>query len=253
MRSIALAMLAAGCLMVHDSAAQVGDDQAALARDLISGDRNRVADALERLYAGPLVPSDKKGYGDVMFREGYEVTTELVETLIVALEREWRLYEEGGSPDPYLELNSGLRHAVSATRHPLAMDILLRTQWWGGSDVLLMFGPDVVLPRAVELAGSPEATPEEAREALRVLETAVERWDEVLGPEIREAMKEVAILHLEGPPDSFASAAQESGKRHWRDFLFDGAVALAKVLRDPELTAIARKARHPSSGRPGIP
>ena len=64
-------------------------------------------------------------------------------------------------------------------------DILLRA-WWGGFDVLLYFGPDTVLPRAVELAGSPEATPEQASRALRVLEDAVERWDEALGPEIRE-------------------------------------------------------------------
>ena len=142
-----------------------------------------------------------------MFREGYEVTTELVEVLIVALEREMRLQEEGRSPDPYLEMDLGLRHAVSATRHPLTVDILLRALW-GGSDVLLMFGPDMVLPRAVEMARSPEATPYEARQALRVLEDAVERWDETLGPEIREAMKEVAILHLEGPPDSFASARE---------------------------------------------
>ena len=249
MRNIVLATLAAGCLIVHGAAAQEGADQAALARDLVSGDRNRVANALERLYADPLVPSDKKGDGDVMFREGYEVTTELVKALIVALEREIRLHKEGRSPDPYVEMNLELRDAVSATRHPLTVDILLRA-WWGGSDVLLMFGPDVVLPRAVELAGSPEATAEQAREALRVLERAVERWDGELGPEIREAMKEVAILHLEGPPDSFASATDEGA---WRDFAFDGAVALAKLLRDPELTAIARKARHPSNGRPGIP
>lgn len=32
-----------------------------------------------------------------------------------------------------------------------------------------------------------------------------------------------------------------------RDFVFDRAVALAKVPRDPELTAISRKARHPAS------
>ena len=86
---------------------------------------------------------------------------------------------------------------------------------------------------------------------MRALETAAERWDGELGLEIREAMKEAAILHLEGAPDGFVSAAQASGTM--RDFLFDGAVALAKLLRDPELTAIARKARHPSTGRPGIP
>ena len=54
MRNIILAMLAAGCLVGHDAVAQEGADQAALARDLISGDRDRVASALERLHAGPL-------------------------------------------------------------------------------------------------------------------------------------------------------------------------------------------------------
>lgn len=245
MRTIVLAMLGAGCLIVHDAAAQVRADQAALARDLTSGDRNRVAAALERL---PLIPSPEPG-SDVVFREGYAVTTELVEALIVALDREMRLLGDASTePDTYLEMNFGLVDAVAATRHPLTVDILLRA-WGGGVDVLLLFGPDVVLPRAVELAGSPEATAKEAQGALHVLENAVERWDEELGPEIREAMKEVAILHLEGPPESFASAVDSV----WRDFAFDGAVALAKVLRDPELTAIARKARHPSNGSPGIP
>lgn len=131
--------------------------------------------------------------------------------------------------------------------------ILTRTQWGSGALEGLLYLGQGVLPGVVELARSPEATPDEAWGALRVLETAVARWDGALGSEIREAMKEAAILHLEGPPESFASAAKESGNRHLRDFLFDGAVALAKVLRDPELTAIARKARHPSSGRPGIP
>ena len=245
MRNIVLAMLGAGCLIVNDAAAQVRDGQAALARDLTSGDRNRVAAALERL---PLIPSPEPEPGsDRVFREGYAVTTELVEALIVALDREMRLLGDASTePDTHLEMKFGLVDAVAATRHPLTVDILLRA--WG-VDVLLLFGPDVVLPRAVELAGSPEATAKEARGALHVLEIAIQRWGEELGPEIREAMKEVAILHLEGPPESFASATAPSNAKSRQTL----STALAKVLRDPELTAIARKARHPSNGRPGIP
>ena len=250
MRKIVLAMLAAG-FVAQGAEAQSGDDQEALVRDLRSDDSERVVRALNLL---PIVISDRdEGCNDgEVFREGYEVTTELVEALIIALKREVRIREEGRSPAPYLEMNYRVMRAVAATGHPLTVDILLRAEaLWGGIDLVLCFGPDAVLPRAVELAGSPEATPREAWGALGVLENAVERWDESLGPEIREAMKEVAILFLEGPPDSFASAREAN--ETWRGFLFDGAVALAKVLRDPELTAIVRKARHPSSGRPGIP
>ena len=71
---------------------------------------------------------------------------------------------------------------------------------------MLHLGPSV-LPGLVELALSPEATPYEAHGAMFALKTAAERWDGELGPEIREAMKKAAILHLEGAPDGFASAA----------------------------------------------
>ena len=173
--------------------------------------------------------------------------------LIAALEREERLLRDASTePDTNLEMNIALMDAMIATRHPLTIDVLMRRAWAGNGpvDAVLHFGPDV-LPRVVELAGSPEATAREATGALYTLQRAAERWDAALGPEIREAMKGMAILHLEGPPDGFASA--NPTETWWRGFVFDSAVELAKVLRDPELTAIARKARHPTSGRPGIP
>lgn len=70
-----------------------------------------------------------------------------------------------------------------------------------------------------------------------------------MGAEAREAIKGAAILHLEGPPGHFASTAVQ----HLRDFQFDKAVEIARLLGDPELTAVARKARHPTNGKPGIP
>ena len=98
-----------------------------------------------------------------------------------------------------------------------------------------------------------------------MLKAAAKRWDGDLSPEIREAMKAAAILHLEGAPDGFASVAWrwryasvtavdvDSDTTRERGILFDDAVELTEVLRDPELTAIARDARHPSTGEPGIP
>jgi len=243
MRRSALAMLALGwCLATGGTAAQE-TDQEAMVRGLLSEDPEIVLRAYGLL---PLVyVHDAPGLG-TKFQEGYEVTAELAEALAEAYEREAML----GSPNG--ELSIGLLTAVIATRHPSTIGTLTRALWgnYFAVQALLDFGP-TVLPGVVDLALSPEATPYEAEGAMFALKAAVERWDGELGPEIRGAMKEAAILHLEGAPDSFASAGEESG--HMRDFLFDGAVALAEVLRDPELTAIARNARHPSTGKPGIP
>lgn len=233
MRRTVWAMLAAGCLAAHGAAAQSPeDDREDRVRDLLSGDRDRVADALDRLP-----------YRDT-FPEGY-VTSGLVEALIVAHEREEQLRRDASTePDTYLEMHIALVDAMIATRHPLTTDVLMRLAWAGNGpvDAVLHFGSDV-LPRVVELAGSPEATAREATGALYTLQRAVERWSAALGPEIREAMKGVAILHLEGPPVGFASANPTD--TWWRGFVFDSAVELAGALEDPELTDIARAAKHP--------
>ena len=123
----------------------------------------------------PLIPSNEPESGsDLVFREGYEVTTELVEALIVALEREMRLHKEGGLPDTYLEMGFGLVNAIAATRHPLTVDILLRS-WWGDSMCFFCSARMWCFPAPLNWPGSPQATPEEAWGALHVLEGAVER------------------------------------------------------------------------------
>jgi len=243
MKRIALAMLAAGCLVAHGAAAQEaagGDGRDAIVRDLLSNDRERVASALGQLPV--------HGYR-TPFPDGY-VTAELAGALITALEREKQLFEDGREPERYLELNLDLLRAVAATRHPLTVDVLTRSIWGNGAlDALLHFGPGV-LPGVAEQAASPEATPRQAEGALWVLRVALERWGaEKLDAETREAVKGAAILHLEGPPDHFASVASQT----LRDFQFDEAAEIAKLLGDPELTAVARKARHPTTGKPAIP
>ncbi len=239
MKRIVLAALAAGWLAT-DAAAQdaVAEARDSIVSDLLSGDRGRVNASLGRL---PMFAYDTP------FPEGY-VTVELVEALVAALEAEYRLEAEGRR-ETYLELGLGLLEAVAATRHPLTIDVLTRLAFIGSgaTDALLDFGPGV-LPGAAALAVSLEATPQEANGALWVLLDGLKRWGAgTLGAEAREAIKGAAILYLEGPPDHFASTAEP------RDLHFDKAVEIARLLGDPELTAVARKARHPTTGEPGIP
>ena len=237
MRMTTLAALALGwCLAAHGAAAQE-TDQAAIARELLSKDHDRVSDALGRLprivsFSGTL---DR-------YPEGFEPTAGLVEALVAAYEHEVMLDEPKGDGELFI----GLLEHIIATKHPLTIDVLTRSLWgsYPAVEALLHFGPSV-LPGVVELAMSPEATPYQADGAMFALGKAVERWDQELGPEIREAMREAAILHLEGAFASFEA--------YLRGYLFDEAVVLAEALRDPELTAIARDARHPSTGEPGIP
>ena len=239
MKRIVLAALAAGWLAT-DAAAQdaVAEARDSIVSDLLSGDRGRVNASLGRL---PMFAYDTP------FPEGY-VTVDLVEALVAALEHELWLGKES-ILDPYLELILGLLEAVAATRHPLTIDVLTRSAFIGSgaTDALLDFGPGV-LPGAAALTVTPEATSDEANGALWVLLDGLKRWGPgQLGAEAREAIKGAAILHLEGPPGHFASTAEP------RDLHFDKAVEIARLLGDPELTAVARKARHPTTGKPGIP
>ena len=246
MKRTILAALALGwCLAAHGAAAQqAAVDQAAIARELLSKDPGRVVKALNALDSLAVIHLRLGSREDYRFREGFEPTAGLVEALIAAYEHEVALAEPNG------ELQISLHQFIVMTKHPLTIDVLTRSLYTGTGalDGLLYFGPSV-LPGVVDLAMSPEATPHEADGAMFALRKAVERWGGELGPEIRETMKAAVILHLEGAPDSFASAAYA----HMSGFLFDEAAALAEALRDPELTAIARDARHPSTGEPGIP
>lgn len=87
----------------HDAAARAEGGQDALVRDLLSEDRSRVVRAVDLLpLVWPAHGEEVVWTGSaIRFPEGYEVTTELAEALIVALEREKRLAEKG---DPYGEL-----------------------------------------------------------------------------------------------------------------------------------------------------
>ena len=240
MRMTTLAALALGwCLAAHGAAAQE-TDQAAIARELLSKDHDRVVKALNALDSLAVIHLRLGSREDYRFREGFEPTAGLVEALIAAYEHEVALAEPNG------ELQISLHQFIVMTKHPLTIDVLTRSLWgsYPAVEALLHFGPSV-LPGVVELAMSPEATPYQANGAMFALGKAVERWDQELGPEIREAMREAAILHLEGAFASFEA--------YLRGYLFDEAVVLAEALRDPELTAIARDARHPSTGEPGIP
>ena len=241
------------CLAAHAAAAQEPDhavwlcleeqepdlpDQAAVARDLLSGDPDRVYEAMACM---PRILSSE------------EPTTELVEALVAAYEREVAL----GHPSGDGEWHIGLMASIITTKHPLTIDFLTRslTGNYFAVEGLLHFGPSVI-PGLADLATSPEATPNQANGAMFALREAVAWWGPYLGPESVEAIRRAAIRHLEGAPDFTRGPPwllEPNMLAYRRGTLFDHAAVIAWALGDPELAAVARDARHPSTGEPGIP
>ena len=235
----------ATALATGGATAQSVDDQRAIVRELLSGDWEVVADALGRLPPIPGGCEHCGGSGEVAFEDGYQ-TPELASALIAALEHEIRrarqagwgrgMFEREGHP----ETLSWLGHAVAATGYPGAFDVLLDARMWGVAVPLFeTYGTraeEAWLSRVLESARNPEADESAASYALHDLAGA-DRFSrergEALEPWLREAMREVAILHLE------RDAALDS---EIRELLFNSAVGLAFALRDPEVDAALRKA-----------
>ena len=236
----------ATALATGGATAQSVDDQRAIVRELLSGDWEVVADALGRL---PPIPGGCEycgGSGEVAFEDGYQ-TPELASALIAALEHEirrarqagWgrRMFEREGHP----ETLSWLGHAVAATGHPGAFDILLDAQLWGVAVPLFRtYGAravDAWLSRTLEDARNPEADEDAAASALIDLRTEAygnRERGEALEPWLHDAMREVAILHIER--DAVPDVGEVS------ELLFGVAVGLAAALRDPEVDAALRTA-----------
>ncbi|MCY3944638.1 MAG: hypothetical protein OXG18_12900 [Gemmatimonadetes bacterium] len=242
----------ATALATGGAAAQSADDQQAIVRELLSGDPERVYMAAGRL---PMV------WGKWAFEEGYEVTRELADALLVALEREnaradalW--LEAGGhrhpdGPGDALHLLAGV---VAATGNPASFDALVdagfgvrgeempahdaefRSRLSEAIDQAWMFRQLEEARDWIENARNPDADGDAALDALGSL-AGVERFSrergEALEPWLREAMREVAILHLG------RDAALDS---KMRELLFGVAVDLAFALRDPEVDAALRTA-----------
>ena len=224
------------CLAAHVAAAQE-PDQAAIALELRSGDGGRIGKALARLE--PNHP-----FFFARYPEGFEPTAELVEALVAAYEREVALGKPNG------ELSISILTHIIATKHPLTIDVLTRslTGSYPAVEALLNFGPSVI-PGIVDLATSSEATPDQAEGAMFALREAVAWWGPELGPGNLEAIRAAAVLHLEGAPDFIRGPPST----YRQGTLFDHAAVIAAALQDPGLSAVARDARHPSTGEPGIP
>lgn len=210
------------------------DSTQALIGDLLSSNRDRVARAVARL---PVHPDDSLGWA---FPEGREVGAQLVEALAIALERENRLLQnEGSEVSPHPELALNLLHVVIATKDSSTTGVLVQMLWTGAGArrALLSFGSGV-LHEVLDLTQSPEATSDQVSGALLALQDAIVQWGPELDAQVRGRMREVVVMHLEGPPVNFASARE-------RQWVFSRAVDLAEALEDPELVALARRLTRP--------
>ena len=194
--------------------------QAELAADFRSGDRGRVAEAVGQLP----IRHDPEDPLRWVFPLGYRVTRELADALILALDREARLYLDSGGPATHLELDFELMHAVIALRDVASVPALLQMVGTGGGarNALLSFGPDVVIPPLLDLAMSPEWV--EPSGPLYALAGAVERWGPTLDADTRARIKAAADLHLNEAPGGMSS--------------LHGAIWLASHLRDPDLLSV---------------
>ncbi len=200
-----------------------------IARDLRSGDRDRIASALSHIPL-KLDPSAHIEWG---FPDEYLVPPEVSSGLIAALAREADLYMDGATvlADTHPELVIELMHYVVALRDPASVPILLRLLGTGTlvRDALLSFGPDVISDLA-DVAVSAEAHADHVRGALLALRDAAARFESRLTPSVRRSMRRAAILNLDGVPGRLGSVRERSSA-------LVGAIILAEQLRDPDVTA----------------
>jgi hypothetical protein len=202
--------------------------QAEIARDLLSGNRDRVAAALAEIP----VFHDEEDELTWSLAPGYSVTPELAHALVSALEHEARTNLDGGTytgPTTHLELVLGLAHSVIALRDTVAIPALVQVVsiGWGVRRALLSFGPEVI-PDVLAWATSPDAADSDVAGSLYTLAEAVRRWDDVIDGETRNQIKAAATLHLDGPPAHFSSAQNRLSP-------LLGAIELAGVLGDQDL------------------
>ena len=210
--------------------------QSEIARDLKSGDHDKVSRALAE------VPSPVWTGGRPRYPQGYVVSRELANALIAALEHERRTHVPDGATytGPYMcdecedELQRSLLDCVIALKDPAAIPALVRNSiQLIVMDALLDFGPRVV-PELVKWARDPEALGFGVAGALDMLSSAVVLWGKDMSVKTRADVKAAAALHLGVPPERYASSKDR------RNFAFGSAMELASVLRDPDLMAVLR-------------
>jgi len=204
-----------------------------IATDLNSGDRDRVARALEDIPLHYDPDSDLGWY----FPDWYTVSPEVSSGLITALYEEGQLFNGGDATEaarPPFELVLDLMHFVIALRDPASIPALLQALGTGTAvrDALLYFGPSVIGDLAA-VATNPRSQAGDVGGALRGLGEAVARWGPELDRVTRETIREAATTHLVGTSARFVSTQDKSS-------VLSGAITLASELRDPDLMEILK-------------
>ncbi|MYH51371.1 MAG: hypothetical protein F4139_00305 [Gemmatimonadetes bacterium] len=170
------------------------------------------------------------------FRPGHGAPPARAAALPRAADREARLYMDGCTPTgiggKHLELSLELEHFLIALRDPATIPALVQMICSGGGvrQALMRFGPEII-PHVAAWARSPDAAWDDVNGALYALSKAVERWGETLSSEERAVIRDVALLYL-GPETMRFSTRTHTG------FVFEDAITLASVMRDPELLEV---------------
>lgn len=200
---------------------------------LIAGDAEAERRIVELMTADD-DPRWQVGVGAALSVEPEERSPALIAGMIEALLRdvEWsrKRYAADLGTASRGEMSSHLARELAVTGDPA---VLPAVAWHAAGPMapILWEHGHAAVPHLLAVALSPSATGGEARRAVLVLASIVSTHGP--GP-YAEELVEAAVLHLDGPPEGWMSAGDHRGGGFPN--ALETAIALASVLRRPELT-----------------
>ena len=218
------------------SAKQVSDlweAEQATVEKLIAGDAEAERRIVELMTADD-DPRWQVGVGAALSVEPEERSPVLIAGMIEALLRdvEWsrKRYAADLGTESRGEMSSHLARELAVTGDPAVLPAVAWHAVGPMASILWEHGHAAV-PHLLAVALSPRATGSEARRAVLVLASIVSTH----GPgAFAEELAQAAQLHLDGPPEGWMSAGEHRGGGFPN--ALEQAIALASVLRTPELT-----------------
>lgn len=201
---------------------------------LIAGDAEAERRIVELMTADD-DPRWQVGVGAALSVEPEERSPALIAGMIEALLRdvEWshkQYAADLGVKKGRWEMSSHLARELAVTGNPAVLPAVAWRAAGPMAPILWEHGHAAV-PHLLAVALSPRATGGEARDAVLVLASIVSTY----GPgAYAEELIEAAALHLDGPPEGWMSAGKHRGGGF--PSALEEAIALASVLRTPELT-----------------
>ena len=215
--------------------------EAEIIKDLRSRDHERVNRAIGHIPAGSVRHPET---GRIMFSNDFKPSKELIAALVDALDHERRTHYPDGAtytgpafdhPEGEDELDEALVLALVATGDPAAIPALMYFSIQGVVQEYFLDMGVRAIPALVKLIEDPKSMGFPVAGALVVLANTIITQAKSISKVDMASIQEAAMLHLDPVPAHYATATGYD-----RGMVFEGAMELASVAGDPELTAILK-------------